>query len=340
MRSFRNISFWLILIVVALFASLPILADFGVLPIAADAATMRENLFFILVLVTLASSINIIMGYTGYVSFGHIVFFGLGGYFGFYLMQTYNVHMLLAALVGGIGASIIASLIGIPVLRLRGAYFALATIGINEAMRAFVNNFDPFGGALGMFFNYAVYDSYGGAKNAGQLAYYAMIVVTLAAIAASFLIKKSKFGLALLAIREDQDASQVLGIDPARAKVIAYAISAFFPALAGAIFYFKNGIIDPATAFDLQRSIEGLVMVMLGGYGTVTGPIVGAVVYDRLRSALITAPPINLGSLTVNVSNFHLIVAGILLLLVVLFVTAGFVGWLRNRVPAVRRYLE
>ena len=331
MRSFRNISFWLILIVVALVASLPILTD---------SATMRENLFLILMLVTLASSINIIMGYTGYVSFGHIVFFGLGGYFAFYLVQTFGVHVLLAALVGGIGASLIAALIGMPVLRLRGAYFALATIGINEAMRAFMNNFDPFGGALGMFFNYAVYDSYGGAKNAGELAYYAMIVVTLATIATSFLIKKSKFGLGLLAIREDQDASQVLGIDPARAKVIAYAISAFFPALAGAIFFFKNGIIEPGIAFDLQRSIEGLVMVMLGGYGTVTGPIVGAVVYDRLRSALITAPPITLGSLSVNVSNFHLVVAGILLLLVVLFVTAGFVGWLRNRVPALRRYLE
>jgi len=331
MRTLRNLSFWLLLVVVALVAALPILTD---------SATMREDLFLILVLVTLATSINIIMGYTGYVSFGHIVFFGLGGYFAFYLMQTYGVHVVPAALVGGIGASVIATLIGIPVLRLRGAYFALATIGINEAMRAFMNNFDPFGAALGMFFNYAIYDSYGGAKNAGQLAYYAMIVVALAAIAASFLIKKSKFGLGLLAIREDQDAAQVLGIDPARAKVIAYAISAFFPALAGAIFFFKNGIIEPGIAFDLQRSIEGLVMVMLGGYGTVTGPIVGAVVYDRIRSALITAPPIELGPLTVNLSNFHLVVAGLLLLLVVLFVTAGFVGWLRQRVPALRRYLE
>jgi branched-chain amino acid transport system permease protein len=331
MRTLLNGSFWLLLIIVA---------GVALLPIFMDSATMRENLFSILMVVTLASSINIIMGYTGYVSFGHIVFFGLGGYFAFYLMQTFGVHVIVAALVGGVGASLIAFLLGIPVLRLRGAYFALATIGINEAMRAFMNNFEPFGGALGMFFNYSVYDLYGGAKIAGQLAYYAMIVVALATIATSFLIKKSKFGLGLMAIREDQDAAQVLGINPARAKVIVYAISAFFPALAGAIFFFKNGIIEPGIAFALERSIEGLVMVMLGGYGTVTGPIVGAVVYDRLRSALITAPPINLGPLTVNLSNFHLIVAGMLLLLVVLFVTAGFVGWLRNRFPAVRRYLE
>jgi branched-chain amino acid transport system permease protein len=331
MRTLRNVSFWLLLTVVAIVAALPILTN---------SATLREDLFLILVLVTLASSLNIIMGYTGYVSFGHIVFFGLGGYFAFYLVQTYGLHVLPAALVGGVSASVIAFLLGTPVLRLRGAYFALATIGINEATRAFMNNFEPFGGALGMFFNYAVYDFYGGAKNAGQLAYYAMVVIALGAIATSFLIKKSKFGLGLLAIREDQDAAQVLGIDPARAKVLAYTISAFFPALAGAIFFFKNGIIEPGIAFDLQRSIESLVMVMLGGYGTVTGPIVGALVYDRLRSALITAPPITLGPLTVNLSNFHLVVAGLLLLLVVLFVTAGFVGWLRQRVPALRRYLE
>lgn len=322
MRTWLNISFWLILLVVAVVASLPILTG---------SPTMREDLFLILMVVTLASSINIIMGYTGYVSFGHIVFFGLGGYFAFFLMQKFSVHVLAAALVGGIGASAVALAIGIPVLRLRGAYFALATIGINEAMRAFINNFDLFGGAVGMFFNYAVYDAYGGAKNAGQLAYYAMAIIALATIATSFFIKKSKFGLSLLAIREDQDAAQVIGIDPLRAKVMAYAISAFFPAMAGAIFFFKNGIIEPGIAFSLDRSIEGLVMVMLGGYGTVTGPIIGALLYDRLRSSLITNE---------TFSNFHQFIAGALLLIIVLFVTAGVIGWLRQRFPAVRRYLE
>jgi branched-chain amino acid transport system permease protein len=322
MKTLLSPYFWLVLIVVTLAALVPIFTD---------NVSMREDFFLILMLVILASSVNIIMGYTGYVSFGHIVFFGLGGYFAFYLMQTYQVHLILAALVGGVVACLVALIIGIPVLRLRGAYFALATIGINEAVRAFMNNFDTFGGALGMFFNYSVYDAYGGAKAAGQLGYYAMLVVALLTIAASFLIKKSKFGLGLLAIREDQDAAQVLGINPARAKVITYVISAFFPALAGAIFFFKNGIIEPGIAFDLQRSIESLVMVMLGGYGTVTGPIIGSIVYDRLRSSLITNP---------TLSSLHLVIAGILLLLIVLFVTAGFVGWLRQHLPVVRRFLE
>jgi branched-chain amino acid transport system permease protein len=271
------------------------------------------------------------MGYTGYVCFGHIVYFGLGGYVAFYLMQNFSVHVVAAALIGGVVASLIAFLIGIPVLRLRGAYFALATIGINEAFRVLVSNMPFLGGAVGMLFNFSAYDPYGGGKSAQQLAYFAMVITALLTIATSFIIKKSKFGLGLMAIREDQDAAMVLGINPVRTKVITYAISAFFPALAGAFFFFKNGTILPETAFELWRSIEALVMVMLGGYGTVTGPIVGAVVYERLRGFLITNP---------TLSQAHVVIAGGLLLLIVLFVTAGVVGWLRQRFPAVRRYLE
>jgi branched-chain amino acid transport system permease protein len=322
MRAWQSPFLWLTLLLVGTVAALPILTA---------SASLREELFLILMFTILASSINIIMGYTGYVSFGHIVFFGLGGYVAFYLVLHHQVHFVVAALMGGIVGSVFAVLLGIPVLRLRGAYFALATIGINEAMRSFVSNFAPFGGSTGMFFNYAVYNAYGGATNALWFAYGAMVVVTLLTILASFLIKKSKFGLGLMAIREDQDVAQVLGIHPTRYKVLAYALSAFFPALAGAIFFFKNGIIEPHPAFELLRSIEGLVIVMLGGYGTVAGPIIGAVVYERLRALLITNP---------TFSSLHLAVAGFLLLMIVLFVTAGVVGWLRQQVPLLRRYLE
>jgi branched-chain amino acid transport system permease protein len=281
-------------------------------------------------LVTLASSINIIMGYTGYVSFGHIVFFGLGGYFAFYLMQIQGWHFLAALVAAAVPSALIALLIGVPILRLRGAYFALATVGINEATKVAINNFEPFGGAVGMFFNFSIYAQYGGAKAAGELAYYVMTVIAISTIAASYAIKRSKFGLALMAIREDQDVAMVVGVDPARAKVIAYVISAAFPAMAGAAFFFKNGIIEPGIAFDLFRSIESLVMVVLGGIGTVAGPIVGAAAYEWLRGFLITNP---------TLANFQLFLAGLLLLIVVLFVSAGLVGWLRNRFPVLRSYV-
>ncbi len=307
-----------------------LIAAVAAIPIVFNSPSLREELFLVFMLVTLASSINIIMGYTGYISFGHIVFFGLGGYFAFYLMQVQGWHFLLALIAAALPASLIALLIGIPILRLRGAYFALATVGINEAMRTAMNNFEPFGGAIGMFFNFSIYGRYGGAKSAGELAYYTMTVVAIATIATSYAIKRSKFGLSLMAIREDQDVAMVVGIDPARAKVAAYVISSFFPALAGATFFFKNGIIEPGQAFDLIRSIESLVMVVLGGIGTVAGPIVGAAVYEWLRGFLITNS---------TLANFQLFLAGLLLLLVVLFVKAGLVGWLRNRFPVLRGYI-
>ena len=301
------------------------------MPLLLNNNSLREELFLTFMLITLASSINIIMGYTGYVSFGHIVFFGLGGYFAFYLMQRFDAHFAVAAILGAIPASLIALLVGIPILRLRGAYFALATIGINEATRTAINNFEPFGGAVGMFFNFSVYDAYGGARNAALIAYGTMALIAMGTIAASYLIRRSKFGLSLMAIREDQDVAMVVGIDPARAKVIAYVISSFFPALAGATFFFKNGIIEPGPAFDLIRSIESLVMCVLGGTGTVAGPIVGAAVYEWLRGFLITSSAL---------ANFQLFLAGLVLLVVILFVTAGLVGWVRNRYPVLRGYIQ
>ena len=310
---------------------LVLIALVAAVPLVTDDASLRENLFLVLMLVTLGSSINIITGYTGYVSFGHIVFFGIGGYMSFWLMYAHGWSFLLAAIVGALPAALVAFLVGVPILRLRGAYFALATIGINEALLAFMNNFDPFGGAVGMTFDFSFYDAYGGAAAAQTLAYVAMVVITLATITASFFIRRSKFGLALMTIREDQDVAMVVGIDPARGKVIAFVVSAFFPALAGAAFFFKSGIIEPGPAFDLQRSIESLVIVVLGGIGTVTGPIVGAVAYEWLRGFLITNP---------TFASFQLTLAGVLLLVVVLFVTAGLVGWLRDRFPILRTYVQ
>ena len=181
-----------------------------------------------------------------------------------------------------------------------------------------------------MFFNFSIYAQYGGARAAGELAYYTMAVIAIATIATSFLIKRSKFGLSLMTIREDQDVAMLVGIRPSRPKIAAYVVSAVFPAMAGATFFFKNGIIEPGHAFELQRSIESLVMVVLGGIGTVAGPIVGAAVYEWLRGFLITNP---------TLASFQLFLAGLLLLITVLFVSSGLIGWLRDRYPALRAYI-
>jgi branched-chain amino acid transport system permease protein len=303
----------------------------GLLAPITQSATLRESMFLLLMFVALASSLNIILGYTGYVSFGHIVFFGLGGYVGFYLMSQHGWSLFVAALIGGLAAAALALLLGVSILRLRGAYFALATIGINEAMRSFINNFQPFGGPTGMSLNFSVYNNYGGALQALWLAYYLLFGLTLAVVVFSYFIKTSKFGLGLVSIREDEDAAMVMGVRAPRAKTWAFVLSAIVPGIIGALFFFKNGNIEPRDAFRLHMSIETIVMVMLGGQGTLLGPVLGAATYERLRSFLLTSPIFK---------DLQLTFAGLSLLIIILFVPAGVVGWLRARLPKLRRVLE
>jgi branched-chain amino acid transport system permease protein len=303
----------------------------GVWPILTDSDSSREETFNVLRAVILASSLNILLGYTGYVSFGHIVFFGLGGYVGMYLIIEQGWLLWPAMAAGGLAAGALALALGRAILRLRGAYFALATIGINEAMRAFVNQFEPFGGTTGLSLNFRVYrEDYGDVANALLLAYYTALGLALASILLSYLVKTSKFGLGLQAIREDEDAAEVMGVVTPRSKTWAYVLSALLPGAMGTVFFFKSLNIEPSQAFRLHASIEYLVMVMLGGYGTVFGPMLGAVGYQRLRGYLLTSTLFK---------NIQLSVAGALLLAIILFIPAGAVGWLRHRFPAARRFL-
>ena len=293
--------------------------------------TLREEMFLLMMFVVLATSLNILLGYTGYVNFGHIVFFGLGGYVGFYLISQQGWPLWWAALAGGAAAALLALVLGTATLRLRGAYFALVTIGVNEAVRAFVNNFSPFGGPTGMSLNFSIYQQYGGPTNALWMTFSAMFGLTLAVLIVSYVVKFSRFGLGLMAIREDEDAAMVMGVRTSQIKTWAYVLSAVFPGIVGVLFFFKNGNVEPGDAFRLHMSIETIVMVMLGGQGTVLGPLVGSATYERLRGYLLTSPIFK---------DLHLAFAGLLLLIIVLFVPTGLIGWLRQRFPRLRRFLQ
>jgi branched-chain amino acid transport system permease protein len=295
MNAWRNPGIWVLAAIVLVV---------GIFPIIQANDAQREVVSTMLISIALASSLNIILGYTGYVSFGHIVFFGLGGYTGLYMLNAVKAPLWLAMLSGGLAAGLLAFLLGKAILRLRGAYFALATIGVNEAMRAFIINFPPFGGPIGISLNFAIFLSYA--------------------------IKNSKFGLGLLAIRENEDAAEVMGVVSPSAKTWAYVLSAVIPGIIGVLFYFKNGNVEPGDAFRLMFSIELLVMVMLGGLGTVTGPVLGAAGYQRLRGVLLTTPVLK---------DIQLVVAGAMLLAIILFIPAGAVGWLRMRFTRLRKVL-
>ncbi len=314
-----------------LLTSLVVVVLIALAPIFSGNAASREVVFTILRAIVLASSLNILLGYTGYVSFGHIVFFGFGGYVGFYLITAQGQSLWVAMLAGGLVSGLLAYLLGKAILRLRGAYFALATIGVNEAVRAFINNFEPFGGPTGMTMNFSVYQQYGGAMQALEMTFYIMLVLTILVVILSYVVRTSKFGLGLLAIREDEDAAEVMGVVAPDAKTWAFVLSAIFPGMVGALFFFKNGSVEPLDAFPLHTSIEMIVMVMLGGQGTVLGPILGAAGYQRMRGLLVTSTIFK---------NIQLAVSGGLLLLIVLFVPAGIIGWARQRWPKWRGVLQ
>ena len=319
---FKRPFFWVILAVSALFA---------VLPLKGNNVDLREGLILGAVSIILATNLNLMIGYTGYVNFGNIVSYGLGGYIGVYLVASRGWPLVAAAVAAGVAASLFALLLGLAILHLRGAYFALATIGILEAMKAFVSNFGPWGKAAGIYLPFDVYQSLGGPMQALWTTYFLVIVVMGLSLLLSYVIKISKFGLGLFAIRENEDAAIVLGVRTSLYKAMIYGISSFFPAVAGAFIFFKSGTIEPMQAFDLTLSIEAIVMMMLGGQGTVTGAALGAFLYEELRGYLLTSPAL---------SNFHLVIAGGLLLLIVLFAPAGLMGWVYRSVPRLRRYLE
>jgi branched-chain amino acid transport system permease protein len=311
---------------------LPILtvAALGLWPIITGRPAHRETAFTIMKAVALASSLNILLGYTGYVSFGHIVFYGFGGYVGFYFLTVQGWPLWGAMLVGGLSSGLLAFLLGKAILRLRGAYFALATIGVNEAIRALINNLEIFGGPTGLTLNFRTYLAYGGAAKALEMSFYLLLGIALLTVVVSHLVRSSKFGLGLLAIRENEDAAEVMGVVAPDAKTWAYVLSAIIPGVVGVLFFFKNGNIEPHDAFPLHASIELLVMVMLGGQGTVLGPILGALAYQGIRGYLVTSEIFK---------DIQLSVAGALLLVIVLFIPAGAIGWIKQRLPRARRVL-
>lgn len=310
-----------------------LLAAFGCafIPYWTDDVQLREGLLLAAVYVILASNLNLMIGYAGYINFGNIIFFGLGGYISVYLVSEWHWPLPAAAILAGVAVSAVALLFGLGILRLRGAFFALATIGINEAVRQLVTNFEPWGGASGIYLAFDAYEPLGGPMQALWIVYFLVIAVTALSLLLSFAIKNSKFGLGLIAIGQNENAAATLGVPTPLYKALVYSASAVLPAIGGGLYFFKSGIIEPGGAFNLGTSIEAIVMVMLGGPGTVIGPALGAALYEELRGALLTSDIF---------SHFQLVIAGALLLLIVLFIPGGLMGFIHRRVAWTRRWLE
>lgn len=272
---------WVIaVLVVLLLAAVPWLGDDVVLHFGIST----------LLVATLAQAWNIIGGFTGYVSFGNSVFYGLGTYGTAIAMTQFNEPFWLGLVVGAVLAVLCALLLGIPILRLRGPYFAIATLGLSSAMGAVFANLQIAGANIGLILPLT---------RADPMFYELSLGLLVACTGAVAWIASSRFGMALIAIREDEDAAGAMGVNATLYKVLALIVSALFTAIAGGIHAYWITFIDPASAFDLSLNVQMIIMAVFGGPGTVFGPVIGAfilsVIYEYLASSISTAATLLFG---------------------------------------------
>jgi branched-chain amino acid transport system permease protein len=232
-----------------------------------------------LLLATLAQSWNIIGGYAGYASFGNSVFYGLGSYGTAIAMVQWHLPFGAGLALGAVLAVAFAVLLGLPVLRLRGHYFAIATLALAEVMIAIFSNLDIAGRNIGL-----VLPLLRGDALFYEL-YLGLLALTTLAIAS---IARSRFGFGLISIRENEEAAAVMGVNTTLYKVLAFALSGFFCALAGGIHAYWITFLDPVSAFDIGLNVKMIIMAVFGGPGSILGPVVGAFLLSGVSEILST----------------------------------------------------
>lgn len=260
--------------------------------------------------IVLSSSWNILGGLAGQASFGFSVFWGMGAYTLAISLKAGH-PIFLSILLAVVISAIFSVIIGYPTLRLRGPYFAIATIGVGEAVRVFMLVYAP-GGASGL----TVFDPTAFSKSSHYYSALALVVVVLATVR---WIMRSKFGLGLAAIKANEDAAIALGANTIWLKVTAHLIAAVFIAIAGALYARYQMFIEPNGVFSFQQGISILMMPVIGGLGTFLGPIVGAIVFVVIQDQLMASYP-----------ELNMLMYGVLLVVIILFEGGGVVGFAKR----------
>lgn len=247
--------------------------------------------------IILAVSLNLVSGFTGHLSLGHATFMGIGAYTATLLALKLHVPFLIAIIIGAVTAAFFGFIIGVPTLRLRGDYLAIATLGFGEIMRNILLNLKITGGPMGLRGIPKVTNIY---------------IVAAAVIMVIFSLNRimnSRVGKAFIAIREDELAAEAMGINTTNYKILAFAIGAFYAGIAGGLFAFLFRYINPNN-FGFMKSIEILCMVVLGGMGNTAGAILGA--------AMLTILPEFLRSVSPVISQYRMVFYGLLLVVMMI----------------------
>ena len=278
---------------------------FVLLPQVANPGNYILSLLFTLfIYIILAQSWNLLGGYAGQFNLGLAAYFGTG-VLSWSLLYFAGVPPYVAMLAGGVAAVVLACIIGIPTLRLKGIYFAIGTLAFAEALRITVGNFFPASVHVPPTFwsNYSMVERY-----------YVGLALVILTIAIVYTTVNSQVGLALKAIRDDEDAAKATGVNPAKYKILVFVISSFLVGLAGAVFSYYRGLITPVFQFLPDWTFGPLVAACIGGLGTITGPILGSIIFVLLQEFF-----------SQTIGKAHFIVTGIFFILVILFLPRGLV---------------
>jgi branched-chain amino acid transport system permease protein len=279
--------------------------------------------YTVLQFVVLATAWNILGGYTGYVNFGSAAFFALGAYATVFLHKSYPLPIPLLIVIGGIVSGIVGLGMGYLTLRLRGAFFAIATLALAIVLQTLVVNWDYVGGSRGAYIirpnEIALVGPY--------IQYLFLVMLALAVLALTIArgIERSRLGYGFATIRDDELAAEASGVPTLRLKLIATTLSGALMGMAGAPFPYYIGYLQPSSAFGLEYAVNSIAMPMIGGTTSWVGPLIGAILLGSLQQ---------LATVTIS-SAVNLLIVGLLLVAFVIIAPNGIVGlvqgWTRGR---------
>lgn len=293
---------------------MPIVVCLALLPVVKPDIYYLSALFGIFLYASLACGWNIFGGYTGYMNFGHAGFFGVGAYTSALLLLRFGLSPFYTLVLGGALAGVLAAIIGYPCLRLRGPYFVLVTFCLGLAARIVVINVEWTGSSTGLWLPFLKVSMF-----ANRVIFYeVMLTIMVLTILTAMWIEKSKFGIGLRAIFQDEDSAETQGVNATKLKIAAFIVSAFLAGMAGSIYGYYRSYIHPDFIFDVSISVLVVLMALLGGRQSWAGPVIGAsivVVINEILTAYI-----GIGA------EFSRIIYGLLLVIVIMYLPNGLIG--------------
>ena len=308
---------------------LPILIAAAALVFLGARLISNDDVFFagytVLQFVVLATAWNILGGYTGYVNFGSAAFFALGAYSTVFLHKLYPMPIPILIVVGGVVSGIVGLGMGYLTLRLRGAFFAIATLALAVVLQTLVVNWDYVGGSRGAYIirpnEVALIGPY------IQYLFVLMLALAVIALTTARGIERSQLGYGFATIRDDELAAEACGVPTLRLKLVATTLSGALMGMAGAPFPYYIGYLQPSSAFGLEYAVNSIAMPMIGGTTSWVGPLIGAILLGSLQQYV---------TVTIS-SSVNVLVVGALLILFVIIAPNGIVGLVQARLHARRK---